>query len=50
MTGEELYALWVAANEESGIGVDSWEDLTVDDKVVWEAFASLVDEKVEAYL
>lgn len=39
MTGQGLYAQWMAANGEANTHVDGWELLEETDQQIWEAFA-----------
>lgn len=39
MTGQGLYAQWMAANGEANTHVDGWELLEDIDRQIWEAFA-----------
>lgn len=39
MTGQGLYAQWMAANGEANTHVDGWELLEETDHQIWEAFA-----------
>lgn len=39
MTGQGLYAHWMAANGEANTHVDGWELLEEADHQIWEAFA-----------
>lgn len=39
MTGQGLYAHWMAANGEANTHVDGWELLEEVDQQIWEAFA-----------
>lgn len=41
MNGEQLYALYVQANDEQSIGVDGWNEIAVDDWHVWNRIAQL---------
>ena len=39
MTGEELYQLWVDANEVENCSVDPWESMDERDRAVWQYMA-----------
>lgn len=39
MSGEELYAEYVRANDEFSVGVDDWYDLNEEDHAIWETMA-----------
>lgn len=41
VSGAQLYALYVTANEEQGCGVDAWEELDDRDRAMWERVAQL---------
>jgi hypothetical protein len=44
VTGRELYALYIQANAEQGIGVDTWDEMDNSDKDVWRRLAILLME------
>jgi hypothetical protein len=43
MNGQQLYALWVQANDEENVGVDDFDQLCESDQRCWHRLAELVD-------
>lgn len=39
MSGEELYQLYIDANGEDAVTVDTWEELDSQEQTVWERIA-----------
>lgn len=46
MTGQELYALYIQAHDETDCGVDSWQELDQQDHDRWDRIAELAEEAV----
>lgn len=42
MNGERLYQLYTEANNEQHVGVDSWDDMTDEERSVWDRMAELL--------
>lgn len=42
MTGQELYEKYAKLMDDQGVGVDSFDELEIQDKNAWEALSNLV--------
>lgn len=48
MSGEDLYQLFVQANREQSCEIDSWDEMTDDERAAWNRTAELLPDMPSA--